>query len=280
MRANSRHLTDRELLAFIDRELPTRRHAHADAHLACCAECRARRDQIDGAIQGAAIACERDAQPAADAIDARVRLKARIRSTAAVSDASWTFRLLSSATRTPRWLRGAAIFAAVVLLVRAAPFGRPPADGLPAIEIDARPIASVTPGAVWTMNAAELCVGPVPDHGEISDAIRRDVLRRYQMDDVPPAEYELDYLITPELGGSADARNLWPQRYASRVWNAHVKDQLERLLPQLVCRGEMDLATAQREIAEDWVAAYKRHFRTSSPIHEAAGLIVEIPATP
>ena len=61
------------------------------------------------------------------------------------------------------------------------------------------------------------------------------------MEGVPAHEYELDYLITPELGGSGDRRNLWPERYGARVWNARVKDELEQLLPQLVCRGEVDL---------------------------------------
>jgi len=40
-----------------------------------------------------------------------------------------------------------------------------------------------------------------------------------------PDAYEVDYLITPELGGATDIRNLWP--YGDTVWNAHVKDQLE-----------------------------------------------------
>ena len=61
------------------------------------------------------------------------------------------------------------------------------------------------------------------------------------MEHVAPSEYELDYLITPELGGVGDARNLWPQRYDSDVWNARVKDDLERLLPRLVCDGAVDL---------------------------------------
>ncbi len=42
----------------------------------------------------------------------------------------------------------------------------------------------------------------------------------YGMAGVPQAEYELDYLITPELGGAPDARNLWPQRYDVPGWNA------------------------------------------------------------
>jgi hypothetical protein len=78
--------------------------------------------------------------------------------------------------------------------------------------------------------------------------------------------YELDYLITPELGGAPDARNLWPQRYTSGVWNAHVKDQLEDLLPGMVCDGKVPLQTAQHDIAVNWIAAYQRYFHTTVPL--------------
>jgi hypothetical protein len=88
------------------------------------------------------------------------------------------------------------------------------------------------------------------------------------MEQVPPTDYELDYLITPELGGVADARNLWPQPFARTPWNAYVKDELERLLHQRVCEGQIGLAAAQREMASDWIAAYKRHFKTSAPLRD------------
>jgi hypothetical protein len=86
------------------------------------------------------------------------------------------------------------------------------------------------------------------------------------MEHLSAQEYELDFLITPELGGVADQRNLWPERYASGAWNARVKDDLERLLPDLVCQGALDLATAQRDIADDWIAAYKKYFKTDRPL--------------
>jgi hypothetical protein len=33
----------------------------------------------------------------------------------------------------------------------------------------------------------------------------------------------------------------------------------------MVCAGEMDLATAQRELSQDWIAAYKKYFHTDEP---------------
>ena len=69
--------------------------------------------------------------------------------------------------------------------------------------------------------------------------------------------YELDHLISLELGGHPrDRRNLWPQRWTGAC-NAHHKDELENTLNRLVCSGKLTLAQAQREIAQDWVASYK-----------------------
>ncbi|HZT37758.1 MAG TPA: hypothetical protein VFA28_07660 [Bryobacteraceae bacterium] len=85
------------------------------------------------------------------------------------------------------------------------------------------------------------------------------------MPDADPRAYEVDYLITPALGGADDLGNLWPQSYSATQWNARVKDALEDRLHELVCSGSLDLATAQREIATDWIAAYKKYFHTDQP---------------
>jgi hypothetical protein len=135
-----------------------------------------------------------------------------------------------------------------------------------AIEAGALPVAALTPGATIEIDLRDVCDETPQRPHEISAAVRAEVLRSYGMESVPADQYELDYLITPQLGGAPDARNLWPQRYQARVWNAGVKDQLEDLLPRLVCRGRVDLRTAQREIANDWVAAYRKYFRTAAPL--------------
>lgn len=82
----------------------------------------------------------------------------------------------------------------------------------------------------------------------------------------------MDYLITPELGGATDIRNLWPEPYYDTAWNAHVKDQLEERLHEMVCRGDVDLATAQQDISKDWIAAYRKYFYTDHPIAEKTSL--------
>jgi hypothetical protein len=140
------------------------------------------------------------------------------------------------------------------------------------LEAAALPIHALTPGAAGPVNLDRLCAGRNVEKPPVSADVRNVVLRRYRMERVAVREYELDYLITPELGGMPDARNLWPERYSTTVWNARVKDELEELLPQLICRGQLDLATAQRDIADNWIAAYKKYFKTNHPIRTPTDL--------
>jgi hypothetical protein len=47
--------------------------------------------------------------------------------------------------------------------------------------------------------------------------------------------------------------------------------RFQRKLHKLVCAGQLDLKTAQREIASDWIEAYKKYVRRTPPaliIHE------------
>jgi len=59
------------------------------------------------------------------------------------------------------------------------------------------------------------------------------------------------------------------------MWNAEVKDALEVRLRQMVCDGSLDLAEAQREIAADWIGAYKKYFHTDKPLSEHGGQQVQ-----
>ncbi len=62
-----------------------------------------------------------------------------------------------------------------------------------------------------------------------------------------PAQYEEDHFISLELGGAAhDPKNLWPEArpQADRV------DGIENDLNAQVCNGQLNLADAQRKLAE------------------------------
>ena len=71
--------------------------------------------------------------------------------------------------------------------------------------------------------------------------------------------YEVDHLISLELGGSNDGTNLWPQSYCGTN-NAHDKDKLENELHRRVCKGQMQLIDAQMCIKTDWVMCYLKTF--------------------
>jgi hypothetical protein len=276
------HFTDEELLQAIDGELPAVRQAAVDVHLAECALCRARRAQIGRAALIVASIYHGDVSShTLRTQHARERLRGKLNEASDREVESRRVGPLSSRLRSiPRSVRGGAVLAAAVLLFHALaplPVFDSRFSGAPPAERDALPNTSLTPGATWNVTTEELCADNVREERQISAAVREEVLRDYGMERVPFEEYELDYLITPELGGAPEVRNLWPQRYAARAWNAHVKDQLERLLPKLVCDGQLDLATAQADIAADWIAAYKKYFKTDIPLPTQSSLLISEP---
>jgi hypothetical protein len=200
--------------------------------------------------------------------DGRARLQARLAAEAERMNRRW-LPLVSPA----RWVGAAAVAAIALAVASAVPRRAADSPRVPAgVEAGALPVPALTPGATIDIDVRDVCDDTPRPPQEIGAAVRAAVLRSYRMESVPPDQYELDYLITPQLGGAPDRRNLWPQRYGARVWHAGVKDQLEDLLPRLVCEGRVDLRTAQREIAADWVAAYRKYFRTVSPLRPASTL--------
>ena len=128
------------------------------------------------------------------------------------------------------------------------------------------PSPRLTPGAARTVDRKVLCNSTLPKNQLAPADLRERVFRSYGITHPDPGKYEVDYLITPALGGADDIRNLWPQPYVSTVWNARVKDELEDRLRELVCDGRLDLAEAQRDISTDWIAAYKKYFQTDQPV--------------
>jgi hypothetical protein len=222
-----------------------------------------RADEIRRVLAEVATAYAADGDGPAIRLDRRHRFERALQKTVD-AQRSWRRRTGDAVVR---WQTQALVAAAVLVAAVAVPafWSRDAAIDSRVLAVDALPDRSITPGAVSTVSAAALCSGARPSR-VVTAATRDRVLRAYRMEHVHASEYELDALITPELGGTTDAANLWPQRYESRLWTAHVKDELEELLPALVCRGEIELARAQQEIATDWVAAYKRHFKTGVPL--------------
>ncbi len=263
----SPHPTDHELLMAVDGELSGRRRRSIDRHVSTCASCCSRLGQLQLTLANARAVYESAFDsPAPSYPSSRLRLELALQEAATEWNPSRLVRLRRalgvSGLRVGLGLAAVAVLLAMIRVPpRSAEAVRTP-EFSPGSSL---PIAALTPGAVAVLTAGELCEGARPSR-LVSSASRERVLRDYGMSSAAADSYELDALITPELGGTTDRANLWPQLYESPVWNARVKDQLEDLLPRLVCSNQIALAQAQQDIATDWIAAYKRHFKTDRPL--------------
>jgi hypothetical protein len=273
MLSNDAHISEQELLQAADGELPDRRAGHVRAHLASCWSCRARMADIEAAIadfvRGYYQAFD-SRLPSADG--PRALLQAHLTELAGNSEArpwaSWfSFRRFVSTTRIAAVSTVALTAALVCVFVIRHTTAHNGKTSVAAFERESLPQRSLTPGATRSVNLSDVCSMPHEEVvREVPASMRDEVLRRYGIMNARGEDYEIDFLITPGLGGAEDIHNLWPESYKSPTWNASVKDALEDRLHQLVCSGHLDLSTAQRDIATDWIAAYKKYFHTDMPL--------------
>lgn len=122
------------------------------------------------------------------------------------------------------------------------------------------PNETLTPGAVMTTDAKVVCGRKTSTVRNVPASEKAAVYKEYGIASHKPGEYEVDHLISLELGGSNDIKNLWPQSYVSQPLNAHVKDRLENELHKRVCAGKMSLEQAQTGIAQNWIELYNEVF--------------------
>ncbi len=122
-----------------------------------------------------------------------------------------------------------------------------------------RPDRRCTPGAVFTRaNRRVVCArGYAGRVRHVTAALKRRVFAAYGIRRHRRGEYEVDHLVSLELGGSNDQANLFPEAAKPRP-GFHEKDRLENRLHALVCAGDAGLGVEQRRIATDWVAEYRR----------------------
>jgi hypothetical protein len=274
------HLSDQELLRAADGELPTRRADQVHSHLAACWDCRARMAEIEETIAEFARA-HRHADgdlPPIDGPRALLRAQlAQLNSRPSVRSWSWLFPF-SSSVRTAAILAVGLLIAAgagETLLVHSAWYRRSASN---TFERGAEPDRNLTPGVTRSVTISDVCSMPREEVvSEVPGDLRQQVFREYGIANPRPEDYEIDYLIAPGLGGVEDLHNLWPEPSTSRTWNAHVKDALEEHLHEMVCGGKLDLSTAQRDIATDWIAAYKKYFHTAMPIAVRSNLMQPAP---
>jgi hypothetical protein len=98
------------------------------------------------------------------------------------------------------------------------------------IEPGAVPKANLTPGATLPLLANDVCNAAIQRHlvPHVPRPLSAQVFKEYGIENPVPGAYEVDYLITPELGGASDLKNLWPEPYFNVVWNARVRMLLKK----------------------------------------------------
>ena len=120
----------------------------------------------------------------------------------------------------------------------------------------ALPDPACTAGAVFSVGTTTICtVGYTIQVRDVPLSVKKQVFTEYGIDYSLHANYEVDHLISLELGGSNDISNLWPESYLISD-GSHSKDGFENYLHNKVCKGIISLTEAQREISTDWLTYY------------------------
>ncbi len=124
---------------------------------------------------------------------------------------------------------------------------------------DALPDSACTPGAIFSdVTKDQICVpGYSSNVRNVPDSEKNQVYAEYGVATHTTGEYEVDHLISLELGGSNDIANLWPEPAEPRP-GFHEKDKVENYLHDQVCSGAMALQDAQAIIATNWLQVYQQ----------------------
>jgi hypothetical protein len=124
---------------------------------------------------------------------------------------------------------------------------------------DGLPDSACTPGAIFTNATKDIICksGYSRSVRNVPTSEKDQVYAEYGITHHSAGQYEVDHLVSLELGGSNDIANLWPEA-ASPKPGFHEKDQVENYLHDQVCSGAISLKEAQIEIATNWLAVYNR----------------------
>ena len=254
------HLSGRELALASDGELKGARMGH----LLRCPECRSRLNALDGGLS--AFAEERRRVLAREAIPDPTESEMELA------------RRLAQLNQESPVVHGWVLAGCAALLLAVSVWAIRPFESV-SIRADV-PDPNRTPGAVAAVDVERLCSREWSD-AEVEQSVPRPValavFRSYGIADPEPGAFELDLVVPAELGGSVEPANLWPQPYDAAPWNAYAKDALEDHLRRRVCDGDIPLAVAQSELANDWTAAYRKYFGSDEPLSLHAGFLKDQP---
>ena len=127
------------------------------------------------------------------------------------------------------------------------------------------PDPACSPGAVLTTDTSIICVsGYTQTVRDVPTSEKEQVFAEYGIDYSLHSGYEVDHIISLELGGSNDISNLYPESYSIH-YGARIKDTFENYLHGQVCNGKMSITVAQQEIATDWLKYYLVWQQSSAP---------------
>ena len=117
--------------------------------------------------------------------------------------------------------------------------------------------SACTPGAIFpNVTTQQICKsGYASSVRNVPNSEKDQVYAEYGITHHSAGQYEVDHLISLEIGGSNDISNLWPEA-ASPTPGFHQKDQVENYLHAQVCSGAMSLHDAQIKIATNWLVVY------------------------
>jgi len=118
-----------------------------------------------------------------------------------------------------------------------------------------------TPGSIRTKDAKDICGRTTKALRHVTELDKITVFQAYGIPLKNRSLYEVDHLISLEIGGENGIKNLWPQPYS--VPGAHQKDILENKLHKMICESQITPAKAQRMISRDWYSAYKIYVKRS-----------------
>lgn len=123
----------------------------------------------------------------------------------------------------------------------------------------ALPDSACTPGALMDgATVDKICqAGYASSVRNVPQSEKDAVYAEYGIASHYAGQYEVDHLVSLELGGSNDIANLWPEA-ASPTPGFHQKDQVENYLHDQVCSGATSLQQAQVEIATNWLQVYQQ----------------------
>ena len=126
------------------------------------------------------------------------------------------------------------------------------------VSSNALPDPACTPGTIFPdATKDQICTpGYSSQVRNVPDSVKNQAYAEYGILSHTPGQYEVDHLISLELGGSNDIANLWPEP-ADPKPGFHEKDKVENYLHDQVCNGSMSLQDAQYKIANDWFTVYQ-----------------------